>query len=188
MGVPSYVCASCGEHFTRKTSAKRHNSNLHNNNGEIVPILEYLAGRSSNRQFLYRKGRGDGRKRIHNFERTSPVAAVADSMGDTATFRRGVCGMQGQGQGQYHPYLQQQQRTQIPSPYPTATADQISHSQPQSQFQTYSQPKPQPTKTRNDWGISEDTRPKFVEFKRLLYGHPTTIRIGIKNKRILFFK
>jgi hypothetical protein len=47
MGRPSYVCATCSEHFTRKHSAKRHNQNLHNGMGEIVRLIDYLAGRSS---------------------------------------------------------------------------------------------------------------------------------------------
>jgi hypothetical protein len=47
MGRPSYVCATCSEHFTRKYSAKRHNNNLHNGTAEIVRLIDYLAGRSS---------------------------------------------------------------------------------------------------------------------------------------------
>ncbi|MFY9796550.1 MAG: hypothetical protein WAJ93_12765, partial [Candidatus Nitrosopolaris sp.] len=47
MGRPSYVCATCSEHFTRKYSAKRHNQNIHNSMGEIVRLIDYLAGRSS---------------------------------------------------------------------------------------------------------------------------------------------
>jgi hypothetical protein len=47
MGRLTYVCATCSEHFTRKYSATRHNLTLHNGRGEIVRLLEYLAGRSS---------------------------------------------------------------------------------------------------------------------------------------------
>jgi hypothetical protein len=47
MGRPSYVCTVCSEHFTRKYSGKRHNQNLHNGMGEIVRLIDYLAGRSS---------------------------------------------------------------------------------------------------------------------------------------------
>ena len=47
MGRPSYVCATCSEHFTRKYSATRHNHNLHNGAAEIVRLIDYLAGRSS---------------------------------------------------------------------------------------------------------------------------------------------
>ncbi len=49
MGRPNYVCPVCTEHFTRKYSAKRHNSNIHNGSAEIVPFMEYMAGRSSGR-------------------------------------------------------------------------------------------------------------------------------------------
>src|SRR5215467_10744912 len=47
MGRPTYVCATCSEHFTRKHSAKRHNFNIHSGRSEIVPFIEYMAGRSS---------------------------------------------------------------------------------------------------------------------------------------------
>ena len=47
MGRPSYVCATCSQHFTRKHSAKRHNFNIHAGRSEIVPFIEYMAGRSS---------------------------------------------------------------------------------------------------------------------------------------------
>ena len=47
MGRPSYVCTVCSEHFTRKSSAKRHNHNIHNGVAEIVRLIDYLAGRSS---------------------------------------------------------------------------------------------------------------------------------------------
>ncbi len=49
MGRPTYVCATCSEHFTRKYSAKRHNFNIHNGRSEIVPFIEYMVGRSSGR-------------------------------------------------------------------------------------------------------------------------------------------
>ena len=47
MGKLSYVCAECSEHFTRKTSGKRHNINLHYGRAEIVPLMEYLVGRGA---------------------------------------------------------------------------------------------------------------------------------------------
>ncbi len=47
MGRISYVCAECSEHFTRKTSGKRHNFNIHSGRAEIVSLMEYLVGRSS---------------------------------------------------------------------------------------------------------------------------------------------
>jgi hypothetical protein len=63
MGRPTYVCASCSEHFTRKYSAKRHNFNIHAGRSEIVPFIEYMVGRSSGRYLAshpswYRKQKG----------------------------------------------------------------------------------------------------------------------------------
>jgi hypothetical protein len=47
VGRISYVCAECSQHFTRKTSGKRHNFNIHSGGAEIVPLIEYLVGRIS---------------------------------------------------------------------------------------------------------------------------------------------
>jgi hypothetical protein len=60
MGRPTYVCATCSEHFTRKYSANRHNHTLHNGAGEIVRLIDYLAGRSTgqytaNNPFWYKR-------------------------------------------------------------------------------------------------------------------------------------
>jgi hypothetical protein len=62
MGRPTYVCATCEEHFTRKYSGKRHNFNIHAGRSEIVPFIEYMVGRSSGRYLAshpswYRKQR-----------------------------------------------------------------------------------------------------------------------------------
>ena len=51
MGRITWVCATCGEHFTRKYSASRHNNNLHFGNGLIVTLLDYIVGRASH-QYL----------------------------------------------------------------------------------------------------------------------------------------
>jgi len=47
MSKAIWVCPSCGQDFTRKTSVVRHISNLHH--GGIIPVryTEYLAGRQS---------------------------------------------------------------------------------------------------------------------------------------------
>jgi hypothetical protein len=63
MGRPTYVCATCSEHFTRKYSAKRHNFNIHAGKSQIVPFIEYMVGRSSGRYLAshpswFRKQRG----------------------------------------------------------------------------------------------------------------------------------
>jgi hypothetical protein len=47
MSKPSYICVTCGEDFTRKTSAERHkaNPNIHSNgNCNIVRFIEYIIG------------------------------------------------------------------------------------------------------------------------------------------------
>ena len=49
MSRPNYVCTVCSQHFTRKYSAKRHNSNVHDDRSEIVPYIEYMVGRNSGR-------------------------------------------------------------------------------------------------------------------------------------------
>lgn len=47
----NYVCATCGQDFTRRYSANRHNNHFHFGNGIIVRFLEYVIGRI-NGQFL----------------------------------------------------------------------------------------------------------------------------------------
>ena len=41
----TWICAICGAGFTRKSSANRHNQNLHIGNGAIVRPLECIVGR-----------------------------------------------------------------------------------------------------------------------------------------------
>src|SRR5687767_3760272 len=42
---PNWVCSICGQTFTRNTSGKRHNLNLHTGMSEIVNYTEYYVGR-----------------------------------------------------------------------------------------------------------------------------------------------
>jgi hypothetical protein len=68
MGKVSYVCVTCGEDFTRRYGAYRHNDNIHNGRGKIVGWLEYLIGRSCGQYLppdpsLYRQSR----KRTNKF-------------------------------------------------------------------------------------------------------------------------
>jgi hypothetical protein len=49
MKLPLYVCVTCAQTFTRGSSAGRHNSKLHFNQGIIVSMLEYIIGRSCGR-------------------------------------------------------------------------------------------------------------------------------------------
>jgi hypothetical protein len=41
----TWTCAICGQGFTRKPSAKRHNNNLHPTGAMIVRPIEYIIGR-----------------------------------------------------------------------------------------------------------------------------------------------
>lgn len=41
----NWVCILCSQTFTRKSSAKRHNGNLHYNNASYIRILDYEIGR-----------------------------------------------------------------------------------------------------------------------------------------------
>jgi hypothetical protein len=45
MSKMNYVCATCGQDFTRRCSANRHNNHFHFGNGIIVRTLEYIIGR-----------------------------------------------------------------------------------------------------------------------------------------------
>jgi hypothetical protein len=40
------ICLHCHKDFTRKWNAQRHNDNLHSGEGEIIPINEFLYGRT----------------------------------------------------------------------------------------------------------------------------------------------
>src|ERR1700739_659309 len=85
MGRPTYVCATCAEHFTRKYSAKRHNFNIHAGRSEIVPFIEYMVGRSSDRYLAshpswYRKQKGSQ----WNSSYASENCVIADT---TSSFR-----------------------------------------------------------------------------------------------------
>ena len=51
MSKINYVCATCGQDFTRRCSANRHNNHFHFGDGIIVRTLEYIIGRI-NGQFL----------------------------------------------------------------------------------------------------------------------------------------
>jgi hypothetical protein len=49
MSKINYVCATCGQDFTRRYSANRHNNHFHFGNGIIVRLLEYIIGRTNGR-------------------------------------------------------------------------------------------------------------------------------------------
>jgi hypothetical protein len=199
MPKPLYACTSCGEQFSRYANGKRHNFNLHNNNGEIVSYTEYLVGRSNNRyQIPYRAPSRRGRYNSYrNTAATPPVAAtttVRDSMGDTFSQRSVDVQRQGQvqpqyqqQQQQYQPYPQQHQTPQIVTPSPPP---QHNSNQPMSQYlalrEQLLQPRPeqhpqlqlqplllqsQPTEKKNSFGLSNETIFKLAELKARLYAH-----------------
>jgi hypothetical protein len=49
MSKVNYVCTTCGQDFTRRYSANRHNNHFHFGNGIIVRFLEYIIGRTNGR-------------------------------------------------------------------------------------------------------------------------------------------
>jgi hypothetical protein len=158
MGRLTYVCATCSEHFTRRYSARRHNLTIHDDRGEIVPLLEYLAGRNSGRYRAshpswYRRRRSKENS-IYNFGHAN-AAVVADSVGDG--FRLGG--------------LQQQTTFQ---PIPTTTLPLPSTFQPQPPDVSPYPPEriSQPLARKQDHGSPEETMLKIQELKRLLYRYP----------------
>jgi hypothetical protein len=59
----TWICEICGDGFTRKSSAKRHNDNLHLSGAMIVRPIEYIIGRLNGKfpvphdPLLYRRNR-----------------------------------------------------------------------------------------------------------------------------------
>jgi hypothetical protein len=134
---------------------------------------------------------------------TAPAVVVADAMGDTTFWPDGLA-MERHRQRvrQFQSYLERQQQQQqsrqppsLSSPTPTSQNQNV----PPSPYSTtttasstdqmsYSQSPSEPTKAggmNNSWGISEDTIPKIVELRRLLYRHnipnPDIIIQGAKH-------
>jgi hypothetical protein len=141
MGRLTYVCATCSEHFTRKYSATRHNLTIHNGRGEIVRLLEYLAGTLSG-QYLpshpswYRRTQKWETPAAHKFKNEF---GLADSGGDM--FRPGKC-------------LQQETR---------GNTYKNSHSSSSPILQATHKTVDQPYRTQ-----SQETRLKIIELKTLL--------------------
>jgi len=44
-----WTCATCGQGFTRRPSADRHNINLHSGRALVIRTLEYIIGRVNGR-------------------------------------------------------------------------------------------------------------------------------------------
>jgi hypothetical protein len=72
-----WVCTICGDSFTRRSSAIRHNGNLHAGNSMIVRPFEYMIGRQNgtytkpNDPLSFRKNKN--KKTHHNNGRGYPV-------------------------------------------------------------------------------------------------------------------
>ena len=169
MGRPTYVCATCSEHFTRKYSAKRHNITIHGNGGEIVPLLEYLVARKSGRyQASHPSWYRRSEKSIHKFGRVM----VADSIGNT--FRPGLQ-RQHQGQYQYQQqeryHRQQQGQSLSPSipPSPAAIQDQPPDVLPIPTDRTLQSQAMKTTVDEETTTLSQETMLKIEELKRLIY-------------------
>jgi hypothetical protein len=84
MGRITWVCATCSQPFTRRTSATRHDNNKHRGQAEIVPLLEYIVGRGTGRYMSSKPlSYGHHQKwRTHNSNSGLGLATVADSGGD----------------------------------------------------------------------------------------------------------
>ena len=149
MGKPLYVCTSCGEHFTRHTSAKRHNFNIHSNTGYIVTWAEYVAGKATNSRYQATSTTYSPRRRFQQNATTPATTTVADSMGDT--FRSVDVQIPQHQQQPYQTYPQQQHQTPriiTPSP-PSSPPPQDNRPNSMSQYlalreQLLDQPQPLP--------------------------------------------
>jgi hypothetical protein len=85
MGKVNYVCATCGQDFTRRCSANIHNNHFHFGNGIIVRVLKYIIGRI-NSQFLPPPNNNNDlstriiRKWWHNKHNSSPFTGNNNSL------------------------------------------------------------------------------------------------------------
>lgn len=81
------VCATCSQDFTRKSSAERHNRNIHLGMGEIVRFIDYVIGRLGGKYVaadpsLFKKNNGNNiRKTGSSF--ASSIHMPSPSYGDT---------------------------------------------------------------------------------------------------------
>jgi hypothetical protein len=82
MKLPLYVCVTCTQTFTRRSSARRHNFNLHFNQGIIVKMLEHIIGRSRGR-FLPPNQLSNRRFRRPTFIRNQKMDNLESGFGAT---------------------------------------------------------------------------------------------------------
>lgn len=89
--MPTCVCATCSQHFTRKYSGYRHNLSIHSGKGLIVGFLDYLVGRVTGQYaaadpLFYRKNKGDkfrhSSSSVVNTDYPPSSASSADSIGE----------------------------------------------------------------------------------------------------------
>lgn len=162
MGRLMHVCTTCAVHFTRKSSAKRHNITIHSNTGEIVSLLEYLVGRKTGRYLASHPppwyNRRNGRyiqESEHDTTTTAAtaVAVAADSMGED-TLSKGL------------QYQQQQQQQQSIPTLPSSSPMQPQYRTGQSIHN------PASDDDEEEETISEDTKLKMFELRMLLHKYP----------------
>jgi hypothetical protein len=83
MRRPMYVCTTCSEHFTRRYSANRHNDKIHSGMAEIVPYIDYMAGRNSGQYLASQPSRYRSNQRYtpsnRNYQGNFGSGTVADT-------------------------------------------------------------------------------------------------------------
>jgi hypothetical protein len=85
MKQPMYVCATCSQGFTRKSTGKRHNLNLHSGKGCIVRFIDYIVGRLNGRYaeadpLSYRKNNGNNVRTLCRIKHPPSNNTGADSI------------------------------------------------------------------------------------------------------------
>jgi hypothetical protein len=93
LGIHNWVCSVCGQGLTRKTSARRHNDNLHLGQANIVRPFDYIIGRV-NGQFatpddpsLHRRRQKEKKQLSHNLINSAEFAPVAHESRNTQGYR-----------------------------------------------------------------------------------------------------
>lgn len=88
MKQPSYVCVTCSQGFTRKSSGNRHNLNIHSGKGCIVRFLDYIVGRVKGNYVAadplsFRKNRGNNLRNLRPIEPDSLHISSKNSDADS---------------------------------------------------------------------------------------------------------
>lgn len=77
------MCGECSEHFTRRSSGRRHNDSLHGGSADIVPLIEYIVGRSQGMYIpihpSWTKRSAQRWKKLDTTKSERVVAAIPDS-------------------------------------------------------------------------------------------------------------